>query len=167
MSTTNPQLLQNFGLNVDGSAVLANTCRVKKMGEILRELRIEKGLTQAQAGEKAGCDGETIYRFEHMDAPPEKGDTYRMIVEAYGYSIEEVNAMWRTKKGNISLPTGAGTASESEPDAAGDAMRGIIRMFKSLPEDERVAVYAALATYLPNSAATGSARTPGGSSKAG
>lgn len=56
-------------------------------GEILKELREKKGLTQVEFGELLGVKGTTISKYENNLKPPD-GKTIRKISEKMGVSCD-------------------------------------------------------------------------------
>lgn len=56
-------------------------------GEILKELREKKGLTQVEFGELLGVKGTTISKYENNLKPPD-GKTIRKISEKLGVSCD-------------------------------------------------------------------------------
>lgn len=56
-------------------------------GDILRDLREQKGLTQVEFGELLGVRGTTISKYENNLKPPD-GMTIRKISEKFGVSCD-------------------------------------------------------------------------------
>lgn len=62
-----------------------------KMGQYLKELRKENGLTQEQLGEKVGATNKTVSRWENGNYVPPV-ECLSMLSDIYGISINEIVA---------------------------------------------------------------------------
>ena len=64
-----------------------------EVGKILRELRDEKHLLQSEVAAALEVDPETISRLERSALPPRRSSTYRRLIEFYGKTVDEVEAI--------------------------------------------------------------------------
>ena len=60
-----------------------------KIGEFLKELRKEQGLTQAQFGEKIGVTNKTVSRWENGNYLPSV-DMLKILSDEFGVTINEI-----------------------------------------------------------------------------
>lgn len=73
---------------------------IYNFGEILRDLRNKKGLTQDELGELIGMKGTTVSKYETRPKPPD-GTVIRKISNALGVSCDYL--LGREPAGTISL----------------------------------------------------------------
>ncbi len=55
----------------------------------LAALRAEKGMTQAELGEKCGADKTVVWHWEKGDSAP-RADTLPLVADALGVAIDEL-----------------------------------------------------------------------------
>lgn len=85
-----------------------------KMGQFLKELRKENGLTQEQLGEKIGVTNKTISRYETGNYVPPV-ECLALLSDIYGISINEIVAGRRLE-------------SEEFTEAAEDNLKGALEL---------------------------------------
>lgn len=98
MTSLIPKLLQKHGICLDGRLEPPKTCAVKKIGEIFRNLRDARGLTQLDVANALGVSDETISRIESGKLPS-KGNTLARLAEHYNSNLETVRLLAAGKEG--------------------------------------------------------------------
>jgi transcriptional regulator with XRE-family HTH domain len=68
--------------------LVAKKKQTKRFGEMLRELREARGLTQAELGERAGMAYQTIAKYERGASEP-IWTTVTKLADALGVSVAE------------------------------------------------------------------------------
>ena len=82
----------------------------KKLGNMIREARTQKGLTQAALAEQAGISSSEIGKIERGEKEPSR-DVLRKMAKPLGL----------TQKSLLEACTGSGTASEKKPGTTSSA----------------------------------------------
>ena len=72
----------------------------RTIGNFLKELRKEKGLTQEQLGEKVGASNKTVSRWENGNYLPSV-ECLSLLSDIYGVSINEIVAGQRLSAGQL------------------------------------------------------------------
>ncbi len=70
----------------------------KTMGEILKELRLEKGLTQEEVGKIIGVQKAAIQKYEKGDVENIKRSSIEKLAKYYGVTIGYIFGMEKERK---------------------------------------------------------------------
>jgi transcriptional regulator with XRE-family HTH domain len=67
-----------------------STETIRKIGKILRDVRVKKGMTQAEVAQKAGIGANRYAVIERGEAKNIKMDTFEKIVKALGTKGKDI-----------------------------------------------------------------------------
>lgn len=101
---------------------------IRREVQILRFMRLSKGLSTNQAGRKIGIDGTAIVHIEHgrMALPPSRMDA---LIYAYGYTVAEFGEYLSGKQIPINLSQECAALLEKLDEASLKIVYGILQQF--------------------------------------
>lgn len=77
--------------------------RMPSFGEVLRQVRKARRLSQDRLGAKAGLNGQTISNIETGNIEAPRGETYEAIAAALEMTPQELDELWMETAGRMIL----------------------------------------------------------------
>jgi transcriptional regulator with XRE-family HTH domain len=94
------------------------------LGERLKQLRIEKGLTQEQLGKIVGLQKQAIWKYENGNVTNMKASSIKTLADFFGVSPSYLMGYTDVRQ-------------ENTTEELSDGERMILELFRAIPDDKK------------------------------